>query len=66
MLQFTTLWMSNKSMTVRVTIDQNDYIIDAAPVVRKFIGQRYRNLRSWLDKNGDYHEEILDGYEIHG
>jgi hypothetical protein len=46
-------WLSNKKMTVKVILDENDTIIDAAPILFKFIGQPIINLTRWLSKFGE-------------
>lgn len=43
--------LSNKKLTVMATI-RNGKIIDAAPVVRIFIGQPLDNLAAWMRKLG--------------
>lgn len=45
-------WLSNKKMTVKV-VTQNLIIIDAAPIVRCFIGQPLQNLIRWMKKMGE-------------
>lgn len=37
-------WLTNSKMTVKVTVNSAGIIIEAAPVVSKFIGQELRNL----------------------
>ena len=46
------LWLSTPKMTVRVRTDRNGVIVDAAPVVRKFVGQSLGRLVGWLRKQG--------------
>lgn len=46
------LWASSNRMTVRVTVNQQNKIVDAAPVVRKFIGQHIGNLYKWMKRQG--------------
>jgi hypothetical protein len=42
------IWrLSNERMTVRV-VTRGKIIIDAAPIVRKFIGQPFNNLARWM------------------
>lgn len=46
-------WVSCKKFTVWVSIDSlSTKIIDCAPVVRKFKGQPFDNLRNWFGKFG--------------
>lgn len=42
--------MSNDKMTVKAVSDDSGIITDAAPVVRKFIGQPLRNLSAWMNR----------------
>lgn len=45
-----TWWMSNDKMTVKVVSDNSGVITDAAPVVRKFVGQPLRSLSVWMNR----------------
>lgn len=48
-----TVWrLSNNRMTVKVTIGKDQYIIDAAPIIRRFRGQPLRNLIRWMQRMG--------------
>jgi len=40
-------WLSNQKMTVRITV-QGTEIVDASPIVRKFIGQPFQNVVGWM------------------
>lgn len=60
-----THWLSSNYMTVGVAVDPDTgKIIDAAPIVRKFVGQPLRNLINWMSRQGglrivemkDYHD----------
>jgi len=53
-----TFWLSSPRMTVRVRV-RGKIIIDAAPVVRVFIGQPLPNLVQWLQRQGDVRIEFL-------
>lgn len=45
------IWrLSNEQMTVRVITSSHGTIIDAAPIVRKFIGQPFDNLARWMNQ----------------
>lgn len=44
-------WLSNQRMTVKVVL-RDRVIIDAAPIVRKFIGQPFQNLVGWMKRMG--------------
>ena len=47
----TTWWLSNRRMTVKVVVGDKT-IVDAAPIVRKFIGQPFQNLVGWMKRMG--------------
>lgn len=51
-------WMSTSRMTVGI-ITKDGIIIDCAPIVRKFIGQKIDNLRNWLNKQPGFIEECI-------
>lgn len=53
------IWLSNKRMTVVVTINSEDWILTASPIVRKFIGSKFINLREWMHKQGGLQVEEL-------
>ena len=55
-------WYSNVSMTVRV-VESDGKVVDAAPVVRKFIGQPLSALRGWMEKKGGFMSELLSKYD---
>lgn len=40
----TRLWISCRKFTVRVVVDDGNIITEAAPILRRFIGQPLRNL----------------------
>jgi hypothetical protein len=39
-------------MTVEVEVDDDGFITQAAPIVRKFVGQRFSALLDWMEKQG--------------
>jgi hypothetical protein len=41
------LQISNKKFTCYVQTDKNKIIIDAAPIIKRFIGQSLDNLTNW-------------------
>lgn len=51
-------WLSSKKMTVLVDV-QDGRITEAAPVVRKFIGQPLQNLIRWMRRQGGLRIEEL-------
>ena len=51
-------YLTSAKMSVRVDTDDNGTIADAAPVVRKFVGQHIDNLKRWMQCDG---EERIDG-----
>jgi len=52
-------WLSSLRMTVGVTTDDDNVIVDAAPVVRKFVGQPLGNLIGWMSRQGGLQVEEL-------
>ncbi len=57
------LWVSCPRFTVKLTV-KNGLITDAAPIVRRFIGQPYINLITWFRKFGLVHTEWLDDISL--
>lgn len=57
----TEYWISSLRMTVGVTVNNAGVIVDAAPVVRKFIGQPFKNLTRWMEQQGGLRVEELSG-----
>jgi hypothetical protein len=47
------VWLSNERMTVRVLVSETMLILEAAPIVQKFIGQRFENLARWMQHMGE-------------
>jgi len=45
-------WISCTAFTVRVVTDAQDKIVEAAPIVKKFLGQPIANLLRWADARG--------------
>lgn len=43
-------WVSASWATARVDVE-NDWIVDTAPIFERFIGQRFVNLLTWLQRN---------------
>ena len=52
-------WMSNNRLTIQANVDDNGIVVEAAPVVKKFVGQHVNILRWWMRKLGGYKEEKL-------
>lgn len=50
----TAWWLSCNKFTVLVVVDDNHIITEAAPIVRRFVGQPARNLKTWMEKLGGY------------
>jgi len=44
--------LSNQRFTVLVEVDAQGTIIEAAPVVRRFRGQRFENICCWMQRHG--------------
>lgn len=42
------LWISCPKFTVQVDVGDDNRVVEAAPVVRRFIGQNIDNLLYWL------------------
>ena len=40
-------WVSCRMFTVQVNVGQDGKIVFAAPIVRKFLGQPFDNLKRW-------------------
>ncbi len=55
----TRIWLSNNRMTVAVTYNENGCIYEAAPIVRKFIGQSIDNLKNWMSRYSAFKFVIL-------
>ena len=47
-----THWVVTQKWTVRVVISERRIITEAAPLVRRFIGQPFSNLIHWAEKRG--------------
>ena len=55
------LYVSCNKFACRVVVDESTQVItDAAPVIRKFIGQPIRNLYTWFAKFGNLRIVDLD------
>jgi hypothetical protein len=52
-------WISTKEMTCGVSTD-GDKIIDAPPILKKFVGGDIDKLRKWMNKQEGYKEVELD------
>jgi hypothetical protein len=52
-------WLSTVKMTVGVTTDASGIVVEAAPIVRKFIGQPLDNLVRWLSKQQGFQVQEL-------
>jgi len=52
-------WLSNVKMTVAVETDEDDKIVEAAPIVRKFIGQPLEDLAMWMNKQDGFRIEEM-------
>jgi len=49
-----TYWISTERWTVKVVTEADGNIVDAAPLVRKFIGQPFKHLKEWAERKGGY------------
>ncbi len=50
-------WVSCKLFTILVTTNADGWITDAAPIARRFIGQRLDNLLRWARSRGGLRHE---------
>jgi hypothetical protein len=46
------LWLTHPKMTVAVGVDEDLIIVEAAPIVGRFVGQPITNLTNWLNAMG--------------
>lgn len=53
--------ISSRKITAWVRTDATGVITEAAPVLRKFIGQRLCNLSGWMESQGEVKLHILSG-----
>lgn len=61
-----TWWLSNIAMTVKVVVDHRGIIVDAAPIVRKFVGQPFENVCKWMNKRSGMQRVLLTPTAIRG
>jgi len=47
-------------MTVMVETDENDILIEAAPIVRRFLGQTIEDLAMWMNRQEGFKIEELN------
>lgn len=60
------LWISCSGFTIRCIVEDG-IIIDGAPIIRKFFGQKFENLNRWINyKFTDIKIESLHEKERHG
>lgn len=52
-------WLSTTRMTVGVETDAEGIIIDAPPIVRRFMGQYFDRLRAWMSRQPAFCEEAV-------
>lgn len=52
-------WLSNVKMTVAVKTDENDNIVESAPIVRRFTGQNLENLAMWMNRQKGFEIEEM-------
>lgn len=45
-------WLSTRRMTVFAEVDARGTITNASPIVRKFVGGGFLNLKRWLERQG--------------
>lgn len=57
-----TYWLSCSKLTCAFDVNDNDIVIKAAPILRKFCGQPKENLLRWVQNRfGDYLLRELKG-----
>lgn len=52
--------LDNHRMTVKISTDEDERIVDAAPIVRRFIGQPLENLIRWMSRIGETHARVIN------
>jgi len=52
-------WLSCSKFTVLVELDDDYVIIKGAPIIGKFVGQPYSDLRTWVNNFPPVMEEWL-------
>lgn len=53
------VWLSTKRMTVLARIDEHGVVRAGAPIIRRFVGQPFLNLRRWLERQGEFRMQWL-------
>jgi len=51
----TVIWVSTEDFTCGIAVDEGR-IVDAPPILKKFMGQPPINLRNWLERKGMTYE----------
>lgn len=49
-----TFWFSSTKMTISVTCDENNRVVKAAAIVKRFVGQPIKNLADWMREQGGF------------
>ena len=57
------VWLSCDKFTVSVEVDEHGIITEAAPIVRKFIGQDIKTLGKWMSRFEGFKFDALQDYE---
>lgn len=66
-MTLTTYRLSSKRMTVAVDVDEQSIIREAAPVVRRFLGQPLAHLVRWMQQQGEFEmQQVLPAPEGEG
>lgn len=56
-------WLSTLRMTVGCIVEDGKIIDrDISPIICRFIGQPFDNLRRWLRKQGEYREHKYENH----
>jgi hypothetical protein len=55
-----TYYISNSKITCAVDVDDNDNVIATPPILKKFIGQPFENVKIWMRGQGPIVVNILE------
>ena len=53
-------YLTCRKFTIKVVTDEDDKIIEAAPIVRKFVGQPFANLVRWVGRITGEKPEVVE------
>ena len=58
----TEYWLSTRHMTFWARVE-NGFVVDTAPIAKKFRGRPFERLEGWLRRQGGYRKQNLDVQE---